>query len=476
MRKYIIFTLLILLSSFSAINAQTIDQARALFTQKKYEEAKPIFEQQLKRYPNNANYNYWYGVSAFETGEFDKAIKPLNFAHRRKVADATLYLSKAYIHAYQFDEAEKVLNEFIKIEKRRRKNTSEAENLLEIAKQNTRLLRGLEQVIVIDSIVVPKIDFLSAIHSSKESGNLSYLTPNSKDSLEFRPVIFEPERGNVRYSSKKTPKGFYQLFQQNLIGDSNWSQSQVITGLGISDSVNITYPFVLNDGVTTYFATDDNKQAKTTDYNIMVTRFNSSNGSYLIPANIGMPFNSISNDYMYVIDEYNDLGCFVSDRFQPAEKVCVYVFIPNKVKRTYNYESEPRDKLIALAQLRDIKLTWTDTIAVQDGLKRLDNLKEYQPDKNNDKKFHFVINDTYTYDSLDDFKTEKGKEEFLKYQMMLNDFDQLQTKIKTLRKSFEEGDQSVRSAILELEKHTDVMRTNIHLQEKTIRKVELNNR
>lgn len=42
---------------------------------------------------------------------------------------------------------------------------------------------------------------------------------------------------------------------------------------------------------------------------------------------------------MYVIDEFNNLGWFASDRYQPEGKVCVYVFIPASSKQVYNYES-----------------------------------------------------------------------------------------------------------------------------------------
>ena len=74
-------------------------------------------------------------------------------------------------------------------------------------------------------------------------------------------------------------------------------------------------------------------------YDIFVTRYNTNTDTYLVPENVGMPFNSPYNDYMYVIDEYNNLGWFASDRFQPEGKVCIYVFIPNNSKQTYNYEA-----------------------------------------------------------------------------------------------------------------------------------------
>ena len=116
----------------------------------------------------------------------------------------------------------------------------------------------------------------------------------------------------------------------------------------INESGNANDPFVLSDGVTIYYATDGEGLG---GYDIFVTRYNTNTDSYLTPENVGMPFNSPYNDYMYVIDEYNNLGWFTSDRFQPEEKVCIYVFIPNSSKQTYNYEAMDPQQMIRLAQI-----------------------------------------------------------------------------------------------------------------------------
>ena len=62
-----------------------------------------------------------------------------------------------------------------------------------------------------------------------------------------------------------------------------------------------------------------------------------------------MPFNSPANDYMYAIDEFNNIGWFASDRYQPDNKVCIYVFVPNSSKEVYNYESTDEQIIINAA-------------------------------------------------------------------------------------------------------------------------------
>ena len=65
---------------------------------------------------------------------------------------------------------------------------------------------------------------------------------------------------------------------------------------------------------------------------------------------------------MFAIDEFNNLGWFASDRYQPEGKVCIYVFIPNSSKRVYNYEAMDKKKVVRLAQIHSLKDTWVDQI------------------------------------------------------------------------------------------------------------------
>ena len=77
-RKYILF----LLCSFVLGNtyAQTLEQARTLFSKGNYEKAKPVFQRYTKSSPSNGNYNFWYGVCCLKTGDPEAAVKPLEMA------------------------------------------------------------------------------------------------------------------------------------------------------------------------------------------------------------------------------------------------------------------------------------------------------------------------------------------------------------------------------------------------------------
>ena len=58
--KYILFLICSLF--LCEVSAQTLEQARTLFTKGEYEQAKPVFKKYTKSQPSNGNYNYWYGI------------------------------------------------------------------------------------------------------------------------------------------------------------------------------------------------------------------------------------------------------------------------------------------------------------------------------------------------------------------------------------------------------------------------------
>lgn len=140
---------------------------------RKVRRSQTCFQKLVKQAPSNANYNFWYGACCYETGELQEALPYLEKSAARKVINAYLYLGKLYYSMYRFDEATENLEEHIDWLEKKKRDTSEAEKELDRCRQAARMLRGTENVAVIDSFVVDKNDFLSAYKLSKESGIIS---------------------------------------------------------------------------------------------------------------------------------------------------------------------------------------------------------------------------------------------------------------------------------------------------------------
>ena len=169
----------------------------------------------------------------------------------------------------------------------------------------------------------------------------------------------------------------------------------------------MNFPFLMGDGTTLYYASDG--EGTLGGYDIFVTRYDSEDNTYLRPSNIGMPFNSNANDYLYAVDELNNLGWFVTDRNQPTDTVCVYVFVPNESKQTYNYEATDPQIIKDAATLHSIQTTWTDEEQVRDARQRLAALKYGGKEEVKKADFHFIIDDSATYSHWSDFRSKEAQ-------------------------------------------------------------------
>lgn len=472
-KKHILLFLFCFL--LTGLSAQTLEQARILFTKGQYDKAKPVFKKYVKTQPANANYNYWYGVCCVETGEPEEAVKFLEFAVKKRIQNAPLYLGQAYDASYQFENAIQSYEEYIEAMTKKKQSVEAAEKLLEKSKANLRLLKGVEEVCIIDSFVTNKSDFLNVYKISEESGKIFTFNDYFKTEGNNPGTVYETEIGNKIYYSELDKNKTLDIFTKNKMMNE-WSQGKTLPE-SINDTGNTNYPYVLTDGVTIYYASDGANSMG--GYDIFVTRYNTNTDTYLTPDNVGMPFNSPYNDYMYAIDEYNNLGWFASDRFQPEGKVCVYVFIPNSSKQAYNYEAMDPKQIVRLAEIHSLKDTWKNKNEVAQARQRLEAAINHKPQEQRTVDFEFIINDNATYYDLNDFKSPKAKELFLKYQQLEKDYQQQKNKLDEQRQLYvtasKEEKTKMAPAILDLEKRVQQMAQKVDTQAINIRNTEIQN-
>ena len=221
----------------------------------------------------------------------------------------------------------------------------------------TQMLDATQKVLFIDSMVVPKSDFYSHIPLSPECGFL----------LQKGGVgQYTSELGDHRVEAMihQGDTAAY-LVTSDFIG-GEWTSPVPVKGIGDDDA---NYPYVMPDGTTLYYAQKGEKSIG--GYDIFVTRYNAENGSFLRPENIGMPFASEANDYLYVIDEPMQLGYFVTDRRQPEDTVCIYVFVPSTSRHVYQSEAYTPEQLRSLAAINRIADTWSDGSERRKAMERL---------------------------------------------------------------------------------------------------------
>lgn len=454
----------------ASAGAQTLSQAQRWFTQGEFEKAKPVFKKLVKQSPSNASYNFWYGACCYETGEMMEGLPYLEKSAARKVINAYLYVSKAYYDMYRYDDAIENLEQHIYWLKQKKRDTTEAEELMGKYRKGARLIRGVENITVIDSFVVDKRSFLDSYKLGEQSGNLQ-MTDNGNEDVS---IEFVNEMGDKKLLSANDENGNKKLYASVKLIDS-WSKPQRLKGIN-DDMTDLNFPFLDSDGTTLYFSAKGEESLG--GYDIFITRADSEENSYFRPDNMGYPFNSAFNDYMYAIDDYNNLGWFASDRYQPEGKVCVYVFIPNESKTTYDYDTVEPGKMISLARLDNIALTQTDRNEVARAKQRLAKVTYAKAGKKNKKtEFTFIVNDNRTYTSLNDFRKPEAKKMFQEMRKMQSDLETLENELDKLREKYSKSNKAVRESmtpgILDKEKRVNGLRTEIGKMGTKIRNMEL---
>ena len=377
------------------------------------------------------------------------------------------------ISEYMFTEAEDYLMSAIQQLQKKKQPAIREEELLETARKGRIKLQATEQVMIIDSLVLPKTEVLNAIKISSECGSIHPLSNIIKEDSSLCSY-FQNQLGDKRMYAQPDKNGRLRLVESQLIANE-WSAPTPLKGFEEEENDNFNFPFMLTDGVTMYFAAENAESIG--GYDIFMTRYDADEQQFLVPDNIGMPFNSPANDYLYAIDEFNNLGYFVSDRNQPADSVCLYTFIPNDKRSIYNIDALGEEKLRSLAKINSIRDSWTNPALVKEAQKRLNETRNAKEVEQKKRDFEFVLNDQHTYYTLSDFKKPRAKEKVQWWLENKKDLRSRSQELERLRARYTAGNDTQKAQIAPQirlnEEKMEQIESEIHNLEKDIRKLEL---
>ncbi len=407
-----------------------------------------------------------------QDGDIAKAEKALKTLASRKNTEATLLLAQLYLKEYRFEDANEQFSAFKALSLKAKKDISAYEKDIQQASTGTQMMLGVEDVVIIDSLVTDKRSFLSAYKLGTDAGRLFWYKDFFNTQDENWGTVYQTELENhILFSNNgKISVSTHQL--------NEWSTPTLLSD-HVNSPLNNNYPFLCSDGVTLYFASMGHGALG--GYDIFVTRYDADNNNYLQAENVGMPFNSPFNDYMMAIDENYQLGWFASDRYQPDGKVCVYIFIPNESKKTYDIDAYSEKQLIRFARITALKESWKGREKeVKEALSRLarartDSGREVVIKKQID--FELVINDEHTYTTLNDFKSSEARKQastWLEQQKTLSGMEQaLDNAREQYAKAAVSQKKNMSLSLLNQEKRVEELQTKIAQMELSIRNTEI---
>jgi TolA-binding protein len=425
--------------------AQTLEEARKLYLEGQFQKALPAFEKAIEssaKNAKNASYNQWYGNCLLETGRLEESEKYLRFAASKSIQEAFHSLGKLYFLQYRFEESAEAYESYLELLKDNKKpdakGIAHSQELLDLSKRAARMMSRCEAVQIIDSVVIDKDDLAAGYLLNEEMGSIRTM-PELPGT-----ILYENQLNNRRYYAKTDKNGKFKLcMQTKLMG--NWSDEKLLE-LPIDTISDDNYPYVLSDGVTVYFASTG--YGSIGGYDLFVTRYNMNSDTYLNPEQLGMPFNSLYNDYMLVVDESNGIGYFATDRFQQPDKITVYTYILNDEIQTLDEKNQTT--LANRAKITSIRDTWKSGVDYGEMLAKM-KAGAGNEKKSSDKEFEFVVNDNTIYYTIHDFKNESAKQLFVQSEKLRQSIDELERQLDDMRQDYVRGNKSKAQTILSYE-------------------------
>ena len=467
--------LLFIFLLFSAgLSAQTLTEARALFTEGDYEQALPVFERELRRKPKDANLNYWYGACLYHTGKQTEALPYLNTGERSKIPTASLLLAEYYHHQYQFDKSTGHIDKYIAFGLS--DNSAKLARMLKSTEKAKQMLKAVEDVVFIDSLVIPKDSVFECIKLHSVNGEilpLRQLFPDQGDSMS---IAYITERKDRIFYDDSTAENGWDIFSMNRMMN-NWEKIDLVKNL--NQPSNERFPYVLNDGITIYFASDGYNSIG--GYDLFVSRYHFASESFFAPEPLPMPFNSVYNDYFYIIDEYVGRGFLVTDRYAGKDSLAIYTFLPGNTRKILSGKTE--EETLDYARLASIALTQeginTDSVRkiMKERYQYENNIEMQEIDDTESEQLRFLIRDNIVYQSENDFKSDDARQAYLQYLRMKARYNSLKTQIEADRLKYTGKDnpeqQELTTKILNTEWALLFLERDIPLKEYETRRLEL---
>lgn len=221
--------------------------------------------------------------------------------------------------AYNFQEAVKYCE--AAVDALDSTSSAKAEEQLLLARNGLNMMGFCSQPVVVAKQTFPLQDFLLFYPLKDFSWRKS---PNQLDSLggdNLSRAVYVPEGSRDIYYSAKDEEGIRNIYATHL-ADSLWSVPALINEQLTSSSDEI-YPMLSPDGQSLYFASKGLYGMG--GYDLYVSQWNKETGDWDVPVNMGFPYSSPYDDFLFVNTEDGKYSIFTSNRECGRDSVTIYV-------------------------------------------------------------------------------------------------------------------------------------------------------
>ena len=422
---------------------QSAKQADDLFGAHEYAEARVIYEALLRRQPNHPLYLYRAARCAQETGD-DATAEALFIKAGTKYPLRDFFLGEIYYKQWRMTEAIASYEAFLPSINEQHERWEHVQQRIASAQIIARYLKHVARVEVLGVTRIPTEALQEAYTLSEENGTLR---------IDSIGACFTTQRGDRQYFSVRTTEVLDSTTTERVVLVSRqrllhqWEEPDTLLPAINSGNTN-AYPFVLTDGATLYFASD--REGGLGGLDIYMTRYNAATGEWLPAENIGLPYNSPADDYLYVADETNGYACFATNRHCPdTDSVEVYRIVLGD--RTF-VRGLPENELVALARLDSVlplvaNSEQTATAEQPTAPAATQATRHSGYEKTASDSIFFVLNDAEIYTRIEDFRNDSARSLYKHYIHLEQTQKQAITMLDSLRHQYYEANDATRASL-----------------------------
>ena len=177
--------------------------------------------------------------------------------------------------------------------------------------------------------------------------------PNQLDTMpgtRFSEAIYAPEMTWEIFYSAADADGIRNIYRTER-KDSLWTYPALLNE-NVTSVSNEIYPMLSADGKSLYFASEGLYGVG--GYDLYVSEWDQENSEWSAPVNLGFPFSSPADDFLFVNTLDGEYTIFASNRDCSADSVCVYVLeYDNMPVRRAVETPEELQKLASLNPVED---------------------------------------------------------------------------------------------------------------------------
>lgn len=190
--------------------------------------------------------------------------------------------------------------------------------------------------------------------------------PNALDSDKGSSIVratFMPDSTKTIYYSAKDEDGIRNIYLTHY-KDSLWTSPELLNE-DVTSSGDEIYPMMSRDGKSIYFASSGLYGMG--GYDLYVTTWNKETKDWNIPVNMGFPYSSPYDDFLFINTDDGKYSIFASNRECSKDSVYLYVleYDSMPVRKAVSDETELRN-LVSLTPVNEPQRLDNDSVATPD--------------------------------------------------------------------------------------------------------------